>query len=85
MVTRAGSLASLDREPRQAREGAAVAVDAGAGVWLVRVTTLVPRPRTQASTVGDAVQEVGLHLARALDRHAATAFEQKVALEQHLR
>lgn len=39
MVTRAGPLASLDREPRQAREGAAVTVDAGAGVWLVRVAS----------------------------------------------
>ncbi len=29
-----GPLALLDREPRQARKGATVAIDAGAGVWL---------------------------------------------------
>ena len=30
--TRIGSLATIDREPRQARKGATVAVDSGAGV-----------------------------------------------------
>jgi len=40
MVVRIGPLATLDREPRQARKGATVTVDAGAGVWLVRATAL---------------------------------------------
>jgi len=39
MVTRAGPLATISCEPRQARKGAAAAVDSCAGVWLVRVAT----------------------------------------------
>ncbi len=30
-----GPLATIDCEPRQARKGAAVTIDAGAGVWLL--------------------------------------------------
>ena len=41
MVTRIGPLATISREPGQARKGAATAVDSGAGVWLVRVATLI--------------------------------------------
>jgi len=33
-----GPLATVCREPRQARKGAAVTVDPGAGVWLGQVT-----------------------------------------------
>ncbi len=51
LVTRAGPLASLDREPRQAREGAAVTVDAGAGVWLVRVAARFASASTKSSTI----------------------------------
>ena len=36
MVTRAGPLATINREPGQARKGAAVAVDSGAEVWRAR-------------------------------------------------
>ncbi len=36
MVARAGSLATIDCEPRQARKGATVAEDSGAEVSLVR-------------------------------------------------
>ncbi len=32
-----GPLATIDCEPRQARKGAAVTVDAGAGVWLLEL------------------------------------------------
>jgi len=39
MVGRAGPLATRNREPGQARKGAAAAVDAGAGMWLVRTAT----------------------------------------------
>jgi hypothetical protein len=39
MATCAGPLATTDCEPRQARKGAAAAVDSGAGVWLVQVAT----------------------------------------------
>ena len=46
MVVRIGPLASPGRKPRQARKGAAVAADAGAGVWLVRAASLAD---TQAS------------------------------------
>jgi len=41
MVTRAGPLATENREPGQARKGAAAAVDSCAGVRLVRVTTIL--------------------------------------------
>ena len=40
MVTRIGPLATISCEPGQARKGAAAAVDLGAGVWLVRATSL---------------------------------------------
>ena len=40
MVTCIGPLATIYREPGQARKGAAAAVDSGAGVWLVQVATL---------------------------------------------
>ena len=36
MVVRIGSPATVSCEPRQARKGAAAAVDPGAGMWLVR-------------------------------------------------
>jgi len=42
MVARAGPLATASREPRQARKGAAVAVNPCAGVWLVRVASSMP-------------------------------------------
>ena len=35
MVSCIGPLATISREPRQARKGAAAAVDSGAGMWLV--------------------------------------------------
>jgi len=41
MVTRAGPLATINCEPRQARKGAAAAVISGAGVWLVRVASIL--------------------------------------------
>jgi hypothetical protein len=40
MVGRVGSSATIGCEPRQARKGAAVATDSGAGVWLARSATL---------------------------------------------
>ncbi len=39
MAGRIGPLATIYREPGQARKGAAAAVDSGAGVWLVRTAT----------------------------------------------
>jgi len=45
MAGRIGPLATINREPGQARKGAAAAVDSGAGVWLVRTATLY-FPRT---------------------------------------
>ena len=39
MVTIIGPLATISCEPRQARKGAAAAVNLCAGVWLVVVTT----------------------------------------------
>jgi len=39
MVTRAGPLATIHCEPRQAWKGAAVMMDSGAEVWRVRVAT----------------------------------------------
>ena len=39
MVACVGPLATIDRELSQARKGAAVAVDSGAGVWLAQVAT----------------------------------------------
>ena len=41
MVALAGSLATIGCEPRQARKGATVAVDSCAGVWLVRVISIL--------------------------------------------
>lgn len=35
-----GPFAMLSRKPRQARKGAAVAVDVGAGVWLIGLPPL---------------------------------------------
>gem|GEM_PF-1481386 len=40
MVTLSGPLATIDREPRQARKGATVVNQVCAGVWLVRVPTI---------------------------------------------
>ncbi len=40
MVARVGPLATVSREFRQARKGAAVAVRPGAGMWLARAATL---------------------------------------------
>jgi len=40
MVACAGPLATISCEPRQARKGAAAAVDSGAGVWLVQVASI---------------------------------------------
>ena len=42
MVARAGPLATVSREPRQARKGAAVAVKPGAGIRLVRAASIFP-------------------------------------------
>lgn len=39
MVSLAGPLATINREPGQARKGAATTVDLGAGVWLVGFTS----------------------------------------------
>lgn len=39
MVGRAGPLATISGEPRQARKGAAATTDSGAGMWLVRSAT----------------------------------------------
>ncbi len=39
MVACIGPPATINRKPGQARKGAAVAVDSGAGVWLVRAAT----------------------------------------------
>jgi len=39
MAARMGPPATTSREPRQARKGATVTVNSGAGVWLVRVAT----------------------------------------------
>ena len=41
MVAWVGPLATINREPGQAWKGAAAAVDLCAGVWLVRVATLI--------------------------------------------
>ncbi len=41
MVACAGPLATVYCEPGQARKGAAAAVDLGAGVWLVRVASII--------------------------------------------
>lgn len=39
MVACIGSLATIDCEPRQVRKEAAVAVDSGAGMWLIQVAS----------------------------------------------
>ena len=39
MVVRVGPPATIGCEPRQARKGATVAADSGAGVWRVRAAT----------------------------------------------
>ncbi len=41
MVACIGPLATVNCEPGQARKGAAAAVDLGAGVWLVRVASII--------------------------------------------
>ena len=41
MVACIGPLATIHCEPRQARKGATVAVDSGAGVWLVQVASII--------------------------------------------
>ncbi len=41
MVARAGPLATVNYKLRQAWKGATVVVDPCAGVWLVRVATLI--------------------------------------------
>ena len=43
MVGRAGAAATRNCKPRQARKGATVAVDSGAGVWLVRSAAQSPQ------------------------------------------
>jgi len=43
MAALIGPSASIDCEPRQAREGAAVTVDASAGVWLVGAASIRKR------------------------------------------
>jgi hypothetical protein len=40
MVVRVGPPATIGCEPRQARKGAAVVTDSGAGVWLAWAATL---------------------------------------------
>jgi len=50
MVACTGPPATISCEPRQARKGAAAAVDSGAGVWLVQVTS-IPCLRTARYTV----------------------------------
>jgi len=42
MVVCIGPLATISREPGQARKGAAAAADSSAGVWLVQTATLSP-------------------------------------------
>jgi len=49
MVACTGPPATISCEPRQARKGAAAAVDSGAGVWLVQVTS-IPCLRTARYT-----------------------------------
>ena len=51
MADRIGPLATINREPGQARKGAAAAVDSGAGVWLVRAATLSPPCDTLCSDI----------------------------------
>ena len=41
MVTRSGSLATINCELRQVRKEATVTVTSGAGVWLGQVATLI--------------------------------------------
>ena len=56
MVARSGPLALLGRELRQARKGAAVTVDASAGVWLVRAAAfhaLTTSPHLDLTGHGD--------------------------------
>ena len=52
MVVRISPLASPSRKLRQARKGAAVAVDAGAGVWLVRAASIPSFARAVAPCGG---------------------------------
>jgi hypothetical protein len=48
MVACAGPLATISCEPRQARKGAAAAVNSCAGVWLVQAATFLTRIFHQA-------------------------------------
>lgn len=43
MVAWIGPPATICREPRQARKGAAAAADSGAGMWLVQAASLQHR------------------------------------------
>ena len=49
MATCAGPLATKNCELRQARKGATAAVASSAGVWLVRVATLLVQCRVSRS------------------------------------
>lgn len=48
MVAPFGPLATMSREPRQARKGATVAAKSCAGVWLIGDTTLIYLPAVLA-------------------------------------
>ena len=52
MVARIGPLATRRCEPGQARKGATAAADVCAGVWLVRVATLIPFICTDLAMAG---------------------------------
>ena len=51
MVIRVGAPAAASREPRQARKGATVAVEPGAGVSLARIATYTAVPQCDAGLV----------------------------------
>ena len=51
MVAWMGPLATLNREPGQARKGAATAVDLCAGVWLVQVAAYYFTPLSKFHTI----------------------------------
>ena len=46
VVALAGPLATTRCEPRQARKGAAAAMDSGAGVWRAGAASIPPLPRS---------------------------------------
>ena len=66
MVVRAGPLAMLSREPRQARKGAAVTVDACAGVWLVRAAALSSRQQLSIFDVANEIAQLAAFSLHAL-------------------